>query len=150
MVKRTRNALHAGTLRAAIVVARDIAEGKELFSNANNPNERGRVHVIVMSRVDEGCEVVVQHLPLRSAFVYRSSGPLQRPLELQATSLLAAVDWSFLRGRGLAFCSTFAFGISVCALAIALRACICRYLQLATFIFILPLKLFFRRASIWM
>ena len=64
VVQSTGNAVHAGTKGAAIVAARDVEEGEELLSDAHNPNERWRVDVVVMSRVDEGGEVVVHHLPL--------------------------------------------------------------------------------------
>ena len=67
MVQSTGNAVHAGTKGAAIVAARDVAEGEELLSDAHNPNERRRVDVVVVSRVDEGGEVVVHHLPLGPA-----------------------------------------------------------------------------------
>ena len=56
--------MHAGTEEAAIEATRDVGEGEELLSDAHHPNESGRVDVIVMSRVDEGGEVVVHHLPL--------------------------------------------------------------------------------------
>ena len=64
VVQSTGNAVHAGTEEAAVVATRDVGEGEELLSDAHHPNESGRVDVIVMSRVDEGGEVVVQHLPL--------------------------------------------------------------------------------------
>ena len=103
VVQSTGNAVHAGTEEAAVVATRDVGEGEELLSDAHNPNERWRVDVVVMSRVDEGGEIVVHHLPLGLALDQRSSGPVQRRLELQSTFRLAAVRWSVFRGRVLAF-----------------------------------------------